>query len=272
MTKVRQSPSHLQTVFHLAYTLKSFLLNLNLPTTLLDHLIFNKIKLQTGGRLKFAVSGGAPIPRSTQAFLSVCVCPLVSGYGMTESVGVGTFQRIERWVGTGVVGAPVGACEVVMKGYYNQDQMTKEALTEDGWLMTGDIGEWLPDGSLAIIDRKKNLVKLQNGEYIALEKLESIYKTSPYVQNICIYGDSEQPFCVALVQPVEAELRRALKAGNVLGVDDMEVGVLAGLEESRRIVAGSLRSVAAAGGLKGAEVVGGVEVVGEEWSTLNGLL
>lgn len=65
----------------------------------------------------------------------------------------------------------------VSKGYYKRDDVTAEAFTEDGWLKTGDIGQWNADGTLSIIDRKKNLVKLAGGEYIAIERLESIYKS-----------------------------------------------------------------------------------------------
>ncbi|KAI8847614.1 hypothetical protein BC829DRAFT_375457 [Chytridium lagenaria] len=300
MTKLKDATPLQQKIFHLAFDLKWFFLQIGFPTTFLDTLVFNKIKLQTGGRLKFAVSGGAPIPKSTQKFLTVCVCPLVSGYGMTECVGVLTFQNIDQFSRLGVVGPPVAAAEVklvdvadtnyshrnrprpqgevwirgptVMKGYYKQPEVTKETLSDDGWLMTGDIGEWLPDGNLAIIDRKKNLVKLQNGEYIALEKLESVYKTSPYVQNICVYGDPEQSFCVALVQPVEKEAQAFMASSGVSGASSMDLEALSQNKALVKEVLRSLRDVAKKVGLKPAEILGDVVVVGEEWTPLNGLL
>jgi long-chain acyl-CoA synthetase len=83
-------------------------------------------------------------------------------------------------------------------GYYKDEEKTKESF-RDGWFYTGDIGTWLPDGNLAIIDRKKNLVKLSHGEYIALESLESKYSKSSLVENICVYADSSQPYPIALV-------------------------------------------------------------------------
>lgn len=78
----------------------------------------------------------------------------------------------------------------ISKGYFKRDDITAEAYTEDGWLKTGDIGQWNADGTLSIIDRKKNLVKLAGGEYIALERLESIYKSCGLVSNICLVADS----------------------------------------------------------------------------------
>jgi long-chain acyl-CoA synthetase len=78
----------------------------------------------------------------------------------------------------------------ISKGYFKRDDVTAEAFTNDGWLKTGDIGQWNADGTLSIIDRKKNLVKLAGGEYIALERLESIYKSCGLVSNICLVADS----------------------------------------------------------------------------------
>ncbi|CAG8769462.1 9705_t:CDS:1, partial [Racocetra fulgida] len=91
------------------------------------------------------------------------------------------------------------------------EQATKETFTEDGWLQTGDIGEWKENGTLCIIDRKKNLVKLSNGEYIALEKLESVYKSTLYVSNLCICANSLQSKPVALIYPVEAQIHNIAK-------------------------------------------------------------
>ncbi|KAJ3102695.1 long-chain fatty acid-CoA ligase [Phlyctochytrium bullatum] len=297
--KLREASEIQRRIFHIAFELKWFLIQCGLPFGFLDAIVFNKIKAQTGGRLKFALSGGAPIPRSTQKFLSVCVCPLVNGYGMTESVAILAIQNIDQYDRLGVVGPPVPSGEIklvdvpdtqyssknrprpqgevwlrgptVMKGYYKQPETTKEALTEDGWLMTGDIGEWHPDGNLAIIDRKKNLVKLANGEYIALEKLESVYKTSSFVQNICVYGDSEQSFCIALVQPIEKEILLHLQSKGITPASQ-ELADLVTHPEVEKAVLANLRDVAKTFGLKPAEIVGAVHVAGEEWTPQNGLL
>jgi long-chain acyl-CoA synthetase len=198
--KLREASPLQQKIFQFAFDLKWLCITLGIPTGILDAIVFNKIKAQTGGRLKIALSGGAPIPKSTQKFLGVCVCPVIGGYGLTETCAILCIQCPDQYAKLGIVGPPGVSGEVklvdvpdtsyssrnrprpqgevwvrsatVMKGYYNQPQLTAETVTEDGWLMTGDIGEWQPDGNLAIIDRKKNLVKLSNGEYIALEKCE----------------------------------------------------------------------------------------------------
>ncbi|KAJ3414882.1 long-chain fatty acid-CoA ligase [Chytridiales sp. JEL 0842] len=299
ISKLRETNK--QKIFDFVFELKWLFITLGLPTGIFDAIVFNKIKAQTGGRLKIALSGGAPLPKSTQKFLTVCVCPVVSGYGLTECCAILSIQSPQQIEKLGVVGAPLPSGEVklvdvpdttyssrnrprpqgevwlrggtVMKGYYKQPQLTAETLTEDGWLMTGDIGEWLPDGNLVIIDRKKNLVKLANGEYIALEKLESVYKTSPYVQNICVYGDSEQPYCVALVQPVEKEVVYYCKANNLFrDPENMELSDLVAHPEVSKAVVESLKEVAKKVDLKPAEIVQAVFVAGEEWTPQNGLL
>src|SRR5437764_10215816 len=112
---------------------------------------------------------------------------------------------------------------VITKGYYKNEKVTKETLTDDGWLQTGDIGEWRENGTLSIIDRKKNLVKLSNGEYIALERLESIYKSTLFVSNICVYADSYQSRPVALIVPIEAQIKKLASEKNITEADFEEL-------------------------------------------------
>ncbi|KAJ3299400.1 long-chain fatty acid-CoA ligase [Blyttiomyces sp. JEL0837] len=301
LSKLKQASDTQRKIFDLAFELKWFCIQWGIPTYLLDTIVFNKIKAETGGRLKFTLSGGAPIPRSTQKFLTVCVCHMVNGYGMTESCANLAIQQLDQANVLGVVGPPVPSGEIklvdvpdtsyssknrprpqgevwirgptVMKGYYKQPETTKESLTEDGWLMTGDIGEWHPDGNLSIIDRKKNLVKLSNGEYIALEKLESVYKISHFVQNVCVYGDSEQAYPIALVQPVEKEVYNLVKSKNLFpNVDSMVLADMVNHPEVTKAVLDSLKEVAKNVELKPAEIVQAVYVAGEEWTPVNGLL
>ncbi|KAJ3080640.1 long-chain fatty acid-CoA ligase [Rhizoclosmatium hyalinum] len=267
----------------------------------LDAIVFNKIKDQVGGRLKFALSGGAPTPKSTQQFLSVTCVKTINGYGMTECSAVLALQEVVQCTTLGITGAPVTSVEVklvdvpdagyrstnipkpqgeiwvrgasIMKGYFKQPELTKEILTDDGWLMTGDIAEMNKDGTLQIIDRKKNLVKLANGEYIALEKLESNYKTSKFVQNICVHADSEQSYAVALIQPIEKEIRTIAAPlypdTDINGVDYDE---LCRRKEVRDAVLASLKDIAKKVGFKPAEIVGQVFICHEEWTPQNGLL
>ncbi|KAJ3017243.1 UNVERIFIED_CONTAM: long-chain fatty acid-CoA ligase [Siphonaria sp. JEL0065] len=306
--KIDAASPLVQSMFSGAFNLKWWLMcnGMGALAGPLDAIVFNKIKDQVGGRLKYALSGGAPMPKSTQQFMNVAATILVNGYGMTECSAVISIQDPYMITKLGILGGPVTSLEVklvdvpdmnyrstnlprpqgelwvrgpsVMKGYYKQPQQTKEALTDDGWLMTGDIAEWNEDGTLQIIDRKKNLVKLANGEYIAIEKLESTYKVSPYVQNICVHAESEQTFAVALVFPIEKEVHKLVKELNLVPADSstpveqMDLQELCDLKPVREAVLKSLKDIAKSVGFKPAEVVGQLYLVGEEWTPQNGLL
>jgi long-chain acyl-CoA synthetase len=156
----------------------------------------------------------------------------------------------------------------ITSGYFKRDDITKETITEDGWLKTGDIGEWTERGTLVIIDRLKNLVKLSNGEYIALEKLESVYKSCSLVENICVYAD---PFCtrpVALLVPIEKMLK-------VLAADNGVEGDWDAICENktvRKLVLNLLQEQAKKSGLKGTEVVSDVWICKDMWTSEQGLL
>lgn len=193
--------------------------------------------------------------------------------------------------GYGHVGAPVPCCEIklvdvpdanyfskdvipkgeiwvrgpaVTKGYWKRDDVTKESITEDSWLQTGDIGQWNENGTLSIIDRKKNLVKLSNGEYIALEKLESIYKSSVLITNLCVYADSLFPKPVALAVVAENVIR---KLATEKKVTETDFKLLCKDETIRKAVLKSLLDTGKEGGLKGAELLFDVHLCAEEWTT-----
>ncbi|KAI9331217.1 hypothetical protein BDR26DRAFT_1011057 [Obelidium mucronatum] len=303
--RIRDASSISQAVFHGAFNLKWLFMSMGMDflAAPLDAIVFNKIRDQVGGRLKFALTGGAPIPKSTQQFLTVTAVKTISGYGMTECTAVLAIQDVSQCTTLGITGAPVTSVEVklvdventsykstnvpkpqgeiwvrgpsVMKGYYKQEQLTRETITEDGWLMTGDIAEMNEDGTLAIIDRKKNLVKLSNGEYIALEKLESNYKVSKFVQNICVHADSEQSYPIALIQPIEKEIRAVAVQLNLYpdsNIEHIDLKELTDRKEVREAVLKSLKDVAKSIGLKPAEIVGQVFLSHEEWTPQNGLL
>ncbi|ORX56993.1 acetyl-CoA synthetase-like protein [Hesseltinella vesiculosa] len=292
LTKINASSPAAQKIFEKAYTTKSWLFERGMPSKILDAVVFSKIREQVGGRLRLALSGGAPLSVETQKFLSICLCPVLGGFGISMS----TLMTPELF-GFNHVGSPVPCCEIklvdvpdanylstnlpkpqgevwvrgpsVTKGYWKREDITKETITEDGWLQTGDIAEWNENGTLSIIDRKKNLVKLSNGEYIALEKLESIYKSSLFVGNLCVYADSLVGKPVALVFPLEAALRKW--AGDN-GVEEKDWHRLCQLPEVRKAVLGSLTDVGKQAGLKPAEFLFDVYLCDEEWTSDNGLL
>jgi long-chain acyl-CoA synthetase len=197
--------------------------------TLWDRLVFKKTKELFGGRVRWMCTGSAPISSEVINFLKVAACcPIFEGYGQTESTGF-SYVTSGRDPVSGHVGGPTQCIEVklvdvpdmkylstdkggprgevcfrgpgVFLGYYKDVEKTKEAVDSDGWLHSGDIGQFLPNGALRIIDRKKNIFKLAQGEYVAPEKVENIYLRAKGVAEAFLHGDSLQSYCVAVIVP-----------------------------------------------------------------------
>ena len=198
-----------------------------------DALVFNKVKAKLGfDRLRGCVTGSAPIPPTTLSWLrAVLGVPVVEGYGMTECTLVSTVQDLNDCT-VGNVGAPIPCCELMLvdvpemgylstdtkhgsmtckgrgevwmrgpsifQGYYALPDKTAETV-EGGWLKTGDIALWTDAGNLKIIDRKKNIFKLAQGEYVAPEKVEAVVAQSPFVLQSFVYGDSFKSSLVAVI-------------------------------------------------------------------------
>ncbi|KAJ5599564.1 Long-chain-fatty-acid--CoA ligase 1 [Penicillium hetheringtonii] len=283
-----------------AMAAKNFLLNNGFPgagfgSSLLDAVVFKKLKEATGGHLRIMMNGGGPISKDTQRFLSMAIAPMISGYGLTETSAMGALNDPLAW-NPNALGEVPASVEIklvdfpdagyltknsppqgeiwirggsVTSGYFDNEEETRAALTEDGWFMTGDIGEFDSHGHLNIIDRKKNLVKTLNGEYIALEKLESVYRSCPVVQNICVYAAQDQDKPVAIIVPVEAALK---KVANENGVEGDTLESLVHNEKVQRLVLQQLQSSGRAGGLKGIEIISGVVLSDEEWTPQNGFM
>jgi len=218
---------------------------------------------------------------------------MIIGYGLTETSAMGTLQNPLEWTSESI-GAMTASIEAklvdfadagyfatnkpnpqgeiwlrgptVLTGYYENDKETAEALTEDGWFKTGDIGEWDKNGHLKIIDRKKNLVKTLNGEYIALEKLEAIYRSAPVVANICVYADVQQAKPIAIIVPAEPALKKLAAS---IGVEGEGLEVLVHNKKLQSAVLKELQTAGRAGGLSGIEIVEGVVVVDDEWTPQN---
>ncbi|XP_020392921.1 long-chain-fatty-acid--CoA ligase 5 isoform X1 [Rhincodon typus] len=191
-----------------------------------DKLVFNKVQATMGGRVRIMVTGAAPISSSVLTFLRAALgCQIFEAYGQTECTAGCTISMVGDST-AGHVGAPIpcnivklvdvkdmnyfaanGEGEVcvkgsnVFKGYLKDLKRTAEAKDSDGWLHTGDIGKWLPNGTLKIIDRKKNIFKLAQGEYIAPEKIENVYIRSAPVAQVFVHGDSLKSHLVAVVVP-----------------------------------------------------------------------
>ena len=293
MNNVNKSSAVLKSLFWGGMAAKNFLMATGLPgAAILDAVIFKKLKEATGGRLRVMMNGGGPISRDTQTFLSMAICPMINGYGLTETSAMGALQDPMAW-NPDAIGDIPASIEIklvdfaeagyftdrtppqgevwirghgVTDGYFANEQETKEAYTEDGWFMTGDIGEFDKNGHLKIIDRKKNLVKTLSGEYIALEKLESVYRSCAVVGNICVYAATDQNRPVAIIVPVEAALLKLAKAN---GIEGDTVETLVSNEKLKSIVLKELQDVGKRSGLNGLEIVQGVVLSDEEWNAQN---
>lgn len=210
----------------------------------LDRLIFDKIKQGFGGRIRLLFSGAAPLSRHVEEFLRVTSCSVLSqGYGLTESSGGCLTSIVNEFSMLGTVGVPFPTIEArlesvpemgydalsnvprgeiclrgktLFSGYFKRQDLTESALV-DGWFHTGDIGEWQPNGAMKIIDRKKNIFKLSQGEYVAVENLENTYSRCPLITSIWVYGNSFESFLVAVVVPDKKALEDWAENHNVTG-------------------------------------------------------
>ncbi len=196
-----------------------------LQWALADLLVYSKIRKGTGGKLRIVFSGGAPLSKELAEFFWAVGIPIFQGYGLTETSPVLSSNYPENRVGSS--GKPIpnvqlriaedgeilakGPC--VMHGYYKNAEATREVLSQDGWLRTGDMGYLDKDNFLFITDRKKDLLKTAGGKYVAPQPIENSLKTSPYLLNAMVVGDKRK-FIVALLVPNAATVTaRAAERG-----------------------------------------------------------
>jgi len=210
-------------------------------TPIMNTLVFKKFRAAVGGRVRILLSGGAPLAPAAHDFCRTVLCiKLLQGYGLTETAATACIPDSAD-LSTGTVGPPLQEVDIrlvnweeggyhvtdsqgprgeiviggahVAKGYYGLPEKTKEDFFNDHgkrWFRTGDIGQMMPNGTLKIIDRKKDLVKLQGGEYVSLGKVESLLKLHPAVDNVCVFAQPTEDHTVALVIPSQQWLDQAV--------------------------------------------------------------
>ncbi|XP_060942587.1 long-chain-fatty-acid--CoA ligase 6 isoform X2 [Limanda limanda] len=258
-----------------------------------DKIFFSKIQASLGGRLRMIITGAAPTSPSVLGFLRAALgCQVYEAYGQTECTAGCTFTTPGDWT-PGHVGAPLpcniiklvdvpdknyfaskGEGEVcvkgpnVFKGYLKDPERSAETLDTDGWLHTGDIGKWLPNGTLKIIDRKKHIFKLAQGEYISPEKIENIYIRSEPVAQLYVHGDSLQSCLVGIVVPDPEVMPGWAKKKGMLGT----YKDLCKNTELKKAILEDLVRLGKASGLHSFEQVKNIYIHNQMFSIENGLL
>ncbi|KAL0079325.1 hypothetical protein J3Q64DRAFT_1664188 [Phycomyces blakesleeanus] len=263
-----------------------------------DPLIFNKIKSVLGGRVRTMITGAAPIANDILQFMRIVLgCSLVEGYGATETSAAATGQDLTEYT-AGHVGAPFPANEIklvdipdmnylstdkpfprgevcvrgrnIFIGYYKDEEKTREVLDSEGWYHTGDVGAINERGCLRLIDRKKNIFKLAQGEYIAPEKIENIYVKEPLVSQIFVHGDSLQPCLVAVIVPDPVALNKL--AQQVVPEETLDYQGQCDNPAIQEAVLTQLNYAAKKGGLLGFEMAKAIYLETDPFSTENDIL
>jgi long-chain acyl-CoA synthetase len=202
---------------------------LALQRTVAHRLVFAKLRDAFGGRLRFAVSGGAPLPREIAEFFHAAGILIVEGYGLTETCPVLTFNRLDAFrfgsVGQRLPGVELRLAadgeilargpNVATRGYWRQPAASAEAFDPEGWFHTGDLGRIDGDGFLYITDRKKDLIVTSGGINLAPQHVENLLETEPFIGQAMVYGD-RRPYPIALVTLDSGELVRFARERGIL--------------------------------------------------------
>jgi long-chain acyl-CoA synthetase len=216
-----------------------------------DRLVYSKLRERTGGRMRFFASGGAALGREFGEFFEAVGLTIIEGYGLTESSPVITVNHVDNYK-FGSVGPPIPGVEVkvapdgeilargpnIMKGYWNNEEATRQAIDSEGWLHTGDIGVIDAEGFIHITDRKKHIFVSSGGKNIAPQPIENLFLASRYIEQFMLIGDRRM-FLTALIVPDFDALHEYADAHNIRYestaelVKDPEINVLMDLEINR---------------------------------------
>ncbi|KAF3963845.1 hypothetical protein CMV_011805 [Castanea mollissima] len=307
LKKVEEKGGLAKNLFNIAYKRRlsavegSWLGAWGLERMLWDVLVFKRIRAILGGGIRFMLCGGAPLSADSQRFINICMgAPIGQAYGLTETFAGATFSEFDDTT-VGRVGPPLPCCYIklvsweeggykstdkpmprgeivvggssVTAGYYKNQEKTNEVYKVDEkgmrWFYTGDIGQFHPDGCLEIIDRKKDIVKLQHGEYVSLGKVEAALSTSNYVDNIMLHADPFHNYCVALVVPSHQSLE---KWAQQAGINYRDFSELCDKAETVSEVQQSLSKAAKTAKLDKFETPAKIKLLPEAWTPESGLV
>ncbi|PQM37518.1 long chain acyl-CoA synthetase 9 chloroplastic [Prunus yedoensis var. nudiflora] len=307
LNKVNAKGGLSKRLFHLAYARRLSAVNgswfgaWGLEKFLWNFLVFRKVRAVLGGSIRFILSGGAPLSGDTQRFINICIgSPIGQGYGLTETCAGGTFSEFDD-TSVARVGAPlpcsfiklidwpeggylktdspmprgeivIGGPNVTL-GYFKNEEKTRESYKVDEkgmrWFYTGDIGQFHADGCLEIIDRKKDIVKLQHGEYVSLGKVEAALSVCPYVDNIMLHADPFHSYCVAIVVASRITLEDWATKQGIAFSDFSDLCVK---EETIKEVQASLIKEAKKARLEKFEIPAKIKLLSEPWTPESGLV
>ncbi|KAF8276490.1 putative fatty acyl CoA synthetase [Trypanosoma cruzi] len=282
-------------VFDCAYQSRLKALKEGKDTPYYNARVFSQVRKALGGRVRVLLSGGGPMNPSTQEFVNVVFGMIIQGWGLTETVCCGGIQRTGNLEYVNV-GPPLNSLEIrlldteeykhtdkpeprgeillrgpfLFKGYYKQEEQTKEVIDNDGWFHTGDVGTIASNGTICIVGRVKALAKNSNGEYIALETLEATYGANGLVTNngVCVLVHPNRSYTVALGITTKDLVMKFVKENKIPG----SFPAILENKEFRQKATESFQATARAAGRRSFEIVRHVRLLEEEWTPENDVL
>ncbi|CAD5123442.1 DgyrCDS11790 [Dimorphilus gyrociliatus] len=287
-----------RSVFDFAFSRKQASMNYYervMKDSIWDKVLFKKFQNLLGGNIEIIYSGGAPLSDYIANFIRCAFgCSLIDIYGQSENCGVAIAATLKHeYRFTKAIGPPSYGSEVKlidvpeldyfaknnqgeilvrhkyrMKEYYKKPEKTAETIDEEGFIHTGDIGEWSKEGALKVIDRKKHVFKMAQGEYIAPERLEKLYLSSPFICQIFVDGDSFQRYPIALVVPDVDNLIIWAKENGL----QCDLKTLCNDNKVRKLILSDLRRIAKIEKLKGFEQIANIKLLEKELTIEDGLL
>ncbi|KAF1743549.1 hypothetical protein MXB_477 [Myxobolus squamalis] len=301
MSKIVLESRLKQLLFQTIYNMRAYYYSRGYDTPIINKLFFKKSRQLFGGNLKYGVIGAALVSPDTEEFINICFGTFKQAYGSTEMSAGGTFSEIDYYVPNNI-GPPLGCLEIklisweeggyfsddpkhprgelaicglnVVSGYYKDPESTKESFFTDSetgktWFYTGDIVELMQDGTFRFLDRKKDIIKLIHGEYVALAKIENIIMINKYVDMCCVCPNSTNSNIIALIVPNRPDLANL---ANKLMIAFDNVESLIQNDKIKLIIEDEIFVELKAQNLLKYEFVSAIHLVHETWTPESGLV